>query len=59
MKVLGTLLFIVLFILYFADLVIDVILCVKELSGINIVNVITGIIAIILLCTAYALYLYL
>ena len=59
MKVLGTLFFIVLFILYFAGLIIDVRLLCKEMSGVNIANVISGIIAIILLCFAYWFYLYL
>ena len=59
MKLLGTVIFIVLLIEYFADLVIDVILLCKEMSGINIANVISGIIAIILLCFAYWFYLYL
>ena len=59
MKLLGTVIFIVLLIVYFADLVMDVILLCKEMSGINIANVISGIIAIILLCFAYWFYLYL
>ena len=59
MKLLGTVIFIVLLISYFADLVMDVILLCKEMSGINIANVILGIIAIILLCFAYWFYLYL